>query len=70
MDVNITESKAKPNKAFSLKLTASGPSDMEFLTALAAAFIHKRLVTVSTTDDPDGNCIEFTPGEDDPQCEG
>jgi len=62
MEINITESKAKPNKAFKLTLTASGPDDMEFLTALAAALIHKRLVVVCKTDNPEGSCFEFTPG--------
>ena len=62
MEINITESKAKPNKAFKLTLTASGPDDMEFLTALAAALIYKRQVIVCKTDDPEGSCFEFTPG--------
>lgn len=63
MEINITESKAVPNKAFKLALTANRPADMEFLTALAAALIHKRLIVVCKTDDPKGSCFEFTPGE-------
>ena len=67
MEINVTESRAKPNKAYKLSLTADCAQDMEFLIALAAALIHKRLVTVCKTDDPDGSCFKFTPGE---SCEG
>lgn len=61
MEIKIIESKAKPNKAFKLSLRADGPDDMEFLTALSAALIHKRQVIVCTTDDPKGIRLTFVP---------
>lgn len=52
MEINVTESKAVPSKAYKLALTAECSEDMEFLTALAAALIQKRRVIV--TNDPNG----------------
>lgn len=61
MEINISESRSRPNKAFKLSLRADGPDDMEFLTALAAALINKRQVIVCKTDDPKGTRLTFVP---------